>query len=255
MLDFSSAVARTPGNSLCRAISDGELGSPDPERARIQHVAYVDALEEAGLAVTLLPPLEAFPDSVFVEDTAVLLDEAVVLCHPGAGSRRGEVGAMQRDLRALDFEMEAIRPPGTLDGGDVLRVGRRFFVGISKRTNQKGFQQFSTIVSRYGFSAVAVPVQAGLHLKSHVSLVDRNTLLLTPGMAQETAFSGFCHLVLPQSEAYAANCLALNGVVLVAAGFPATREMLSRAGLHVRELDVSEFRRADGGLSCLSLRF
>lgn len=254
-MEFFAAIARTPGKSLCRALSSGESGSPDPVRARAQHVAYVDALEEAGLAVTLLPPLEAFPDSVFVEDTAVVLDEAVVLCRPGAQSRRGEVGAMQRDLRALDFEMEVIRPPGTIDGGDVLRVGRRFFVGLSKRTNQAGFEQFSAIAARHGFSTLGVPVAAGLHLKSHVCLVDRRTLLVAPILADEPAFADFSRLVVPENEGYAANCLALNGVVLMPTGFPATAELLQRRELSVKELDVGEFRRADGGLSCLSLRF
>ena len=254
-MEFFTAIARTPGKSLCRALCNGEHGSPDPIRARAQHVDYVDALEEAGLAVTLLPSLEAFPDSVFVEDTAVVLDEAVVLCRPGAQSRRGEAKAMQGDLRALEFEMENIRPPGSLDGGDVLRVGRRFFVGLSKRTNHAGLEQFSAIVARHGFSTQGVTITAGLHLKSHVCLVGRDTLLVAPVMADEPAFSGFSRLVVPENEGYAANCLVLNDVVLIPAGFPATAELLQDRGFRIKELDVGEFRRADGGLSCLSLRF
>lgn len=255
MLHFSRAIARIPGNSLQQGISSSPGGVPDTQRARRQHHEYIQALEALGLDVFVLPADEKFPDSVFVEDTAVFMGAGVLVTRPGADTRLGEGMAMRAHLQNLEHQVVVMQTPGSLDGGDVLLVGKRFFVGMSQRTNGEGLRQFSDAAARFGYETRAVPVPAGLHLKSGLSLVGEGLLLAAPGCAQDPAFAGLRVLCVPAHEAYAANSLSVNGTVLVPAGYPETTSLLQAEGLQTREVDVSEFRKVDGGLSCLSLRF
>ena len=255
MLRFSKAIVRSPGSSIQDAITTVSLGMPDPERARLQHSAYVQVLRDLGVDVKVLPPSNLFPDSVFVEDTAVFRENAVVVTRPGASSRRGESGLIRPFLESLDREVLSISSPGTLDGGDVLLAGKSFFVGISERTNAEGFKQFSAAVSRYSYDAHAVPLASGLHLKSGISLVEEGLLLTAPGCGVDPVFDSFEKILTPEDECYAANCIYVNGSILVAAGFPGTASALVKRGLEIREVAVDEFQKVDGGLSCLSLRF
>ncbi len=256
---FTHAICRRPGLDAAGGITTAGLGMPDVGLLLRQHAAYVETLRSLGLEVAVLDPLPGFPDAYFVEDPAVVLPGAAVLTRPGAGGRRGETVAMEDVLRqrsdAFGGRVERIRAPGTLDGGDVLQVGKRFFIGISGRTNESGAAQLGKIAGELGCTWTPVPVGQGLHLKSGVSLVGEDTLLIAPSLAGRPEFEDYRRLIVPEEEAYATNSLWINGTLLVPAGFPRTRELLETLGSPIRELDVSEIRKMDGGLTCLSLRY
>jgi len=219
-----------------------------------QHSAYVRALEGLGLDVLTLEPEPAFPDAHFVEDAAVVLPELAVIARPGAAVRRGEEVTIASVLRRFR-PLERIRSPGTLDGGDVLVVGRRMFIGLSGRTNARGARQLGLLARERGYVPVTVPVASGLHLKSNVNHLGGETLLITPGLAGEACFRDYRKVVVAPGEEYAANSLLCNGRLLVPAGFARTRRKLEKLGLPLVVLEVGEARKMDGGLTCLSLRF
>lgn len=252
---FTRAIVRTPGRSMINGLSTAGLGLPDYEKALAQHAAYVEALETCGLGVTVLPPDERFPDSTFVEDVALLTPVCAIITRPGAPSRRGETAAMCAVLQEHYEQIEEIQPPGTVEAGDIMMVGKHFYIGLSQRTNAEGAQQMIEILEKYGFSGSTVPLKEMLHLKSGVSYLENNRLLAAGEFQTAEVFQGFDILPVPEEEQYAANSLWVNGTVLTPAGFPRTRELIERAGYPVLEVDVSEFRKLDGGLSCLSLRF
>lgn len=256
MTRFTRALARKPCRNLVHGLTSvRQPDPPDPGRALEQHAAYVEALRSCGLEVTVLEADEEYPDSVFIEDTAVLSGKAAVLCRPGAHSRRGEEKSVALALKAFFPGLEAILSPGTLDGGDVLGVGDRFYVGLSARSNREGARQLGEILGRHGQEVVSVPLARVLHLKTGVSFLGDNRLLAGGEFLQQRIFSQFSILAVPAGEEYAANSLRVNDRVLVPAGFPRTRRAIENAGLQAQEVDVSEFRKLDGGLSCLSLRF
>ena len=254
---FKHAIVRTPGVSLTRGItSHPELGEPVYERALAQHSAYIQALECLGVSVSVLPPLEDFPDSCFVEDTAVLGENWAVISRPGAPGRRGEADFILPAVRVLypDDHIHRITGPGTLEGGDVMRVGDVFYVGLSARTNAEGIRQFGEIVAAYGCRVVSVCLADALHLKTSVNYLSHGRLLSAGGLASEGVFAGFERILVPPEEAYAANCLWVNGSVLVPAGFPRVEAAIRALGYPVLPIDTSEYRKLDGGLTCLSLR-
>ena len=251
---FTHAITRRPARTLGAGETTAALGAPDLSLALAQFAAYVAALHTCGLAVTILDPLVEFPDAHFVEDTAVVTAEVAVISRSGAGSRRGEQGHMMSEL-AKHRTTLAIEAPGTLDGGDVLMVGRHFLVGVSDRTNEEGAAQLGCILADHGCTWQAVEVGAGLHLKSSVNLVAENTLLVTAGFADSEALTNFKKIVVPATEEYACNTLLVNDHLLLPEGYPQTREVLESMGMPVICLDTSEFRKMDGGLTCLSLRF
>lgn len=253
---YEQAIVREVSNSLVNGLTEAKLGKPDIALAKKQHAAYVEAIRQCGLEITVLPPLEEYPDAVFVEDVAVVFEDVAVLTRPGAPTRRGEVGAIEDTIEKKFKNVERIIPPGTLEGGDVLQVDDCFYVGISQRTNNKGFQQFSKIVGKYGKKAVPVPLHSFLHLKTGVAWWGENRLVLAGECIDCPEFSAFTRYPLAEAESYAANSLVLNGVGLIPAGFPSARRLMEQAGIRqIIELDMSEFRKVDGGLSCLSLRF
>jgi len=260
---FTKALVRTPCRNMVHGLSAAALGRPDHGKALEQHAAYVEALRGCGLAVTVLEADEAYPDSVFIEDTAVLSETAAVITRPGAPSRRGEERAVALALGKFYPRLEAILPPGTLEGGDVMRAGDRFYVGLSAasmrggaaRTNEEGMRQFAAILRRHGVEVVAVPLRDVLHLKTGVSYLENDRLLACGEFLGHPLLSSFAVIPVPPEESYAANSLWVNGRVLVPFGFPLTRAAIEKAGYATVPLDVSEFRRLDGGLSCLSLRF
>jgi len=252
---FTRAVVRTPGRSLSRGLSTAGLGPPDHARALAQHREYVGALEDCGLDVLVLEPDEGHPDSTFVEDVAVVRGDLAVLTRPGAPSRRGEVAAIRPVLEGLFRELREIRPPGTLDGGDVMMTDSRVFIGLSERTDGEGARQLARHLREQGLRVTTIPVGTLLHLKSGVAFLGEGTLLACGELVGRPEFRGFRILEIDPSESYAANCIRVNGTVLVPAGFPQTRSLIEGAGFTVREVGVSEFRKVDGGLSCLSLRF
>lgn len=219
-----------------------------------QHTVYVQALQSLGVAVLVLPALEGYPDAYFVEDAAVVTPDIAILTRPGAPSRRGEVDAIGAALAGYRKTVH-IQPPGTVEGGDVLMVGNHFFIGISERTNRAGAEQLGRILAAYGNTWTPVPVEAGLHLKSSVSYIGDQTLLVTEQLAFREEFQGFRLITLEKNAAYAANALLINDRILVPAGFPGAKKALETTGRQVIEIDVSEARKMDGGLSCMSLRF
>lgn len=249
---FTHAIARIPSENFAEGITTADLGKPDVERMLSQHTAYVDCLRSLGVEVLVLEALPAFPDAHFVEDTAVVLPEVAIIARSGAEARRGEEQAMAGVL-ARFRPIQSIKSPATLDGGDVLQIGRNLYIGLSERTNQAGFQQFNAIVTPFGYTCIAVPVAEGLHLKSSVSAIDDNTLLITSDFAHRPEFTPYNKIILDDNEKYAANALNINGVLLIPAGFRQVCCHLKQQHT-VIELAMSESEKMDGGLSCLSLR-
>ena len=215
----------------------------------MQHDAYERALRGDGWTVRRLPPLDDHPDAVFVEDVAVALDEVAVLARPGAASRRGEVASAERALGAVR-PLVRIEPPGTLDGGDVLRVGRRVWVGRSRRTNEEGARQLRAILAPFGYDVREVPVSECLHLKTAVTAATDDLLVLNPAWTSPDAYAPLRCLTVDPRVPFAANVLRGADTVFVPADAPATAERLRGAGVHTTALDLSELAKAEGGLTC-----
>ena len=252
---FTLAIVRQPARSIVHGLTTAALGPPDYSRAVAQHAAYVTALQNCGLKVLTLAADENLPDSVFVEDTALLTPHCAVIANPGAPSRKGEVAAMLPVIEDNFKVIEFIRPPGTLEPGDVMMAGSHFFIGLSKRTNAAGAAQLISILEKYGMSGSTIELEKMLHLKTGVSYLEHNNLVACGEFIDHPDFKHFNILPVDDDEAYAANCLWINDSVLVAAGFPKTSRKIKDAGYKVIELEMSEFQKVDGGLSCLSLRW
>ncbi len=226
----------------------------DYARTVRQHREYEAALREAGCRVVSLPPEPDLADSVFVEDVAVVFDEVALLARPGVESRRPEVEKIAPALREYR-ELLTIEAPGTLEGGDVLRIGRTVYVGLSGRTNQAGFDQLRAGVSRHGYSAVPVEVRGCLHLKSAVTQVAADTVLINPGWVTPATFGGIRAIEVDPGEAYGANGLRVGDGLIYPTSFPRTQERLLRLGIQVLAVDVSELQKAEGAVTCCSLVF
>jgi dimethylargininase len=255
---FTHAIVRTPGTNFALGLTSVDLGVPVYEQVLAQHARYCDALLACGLAMTTLPEDLDHPDSTFVEDTAVLTGRGAVLTRPGAGSREGEVGAMRPVLRGLFPDLMEIEAPGTVDGGDTCEVENHFLIGLSSRTNEEGARQLGERLARRGYTSSVVDVREMnniLHLKSGVSYIGNNTLVVMEEMAGWEAFAEYELIRVGEDESYAANCVRVNERVLVPAGHPRLTAELTARGFRPLLLDISEFRKMDGGLSCLSLRF
>jgi dimethylargininase len=252
---FTTAIVRLPSPEMVHGITTAKLGKPDFAKALEQHHKYVKALESCGLQVQILESDNRFPDSVFIEDVALCTVSCAVITHPGAESRKGETSGMRDVLSRFYKVIEEIRPPGTLEAGDVMMVGNHFYIGLSERTNPQGAGRLIDILSRHGSSGSTVPLKEVLHLKTGVSYLENNNLLVCGEFIGFPGFDSFNRMEVPAHEAYAANSLWINGTVLVPEGFPETRAKIEQAGYPVIVVDVSEFRKLDGGLSCLSLRF
>ncbi len=253
-MSFTHAILRTPCSRLARGLTAATLGKPDYRTAMTQHARYARVLAARGVDVKVLRPLKDFPDSVFVEDVAVCTPHCAVITRPGARSRRGEIDHVRAALESLYTRVETIEPPGTLEGGDVMAVGSHYFIGLTERTNVDGARQLVAILERYELTASTVPVETMLHLKSGVSYLENGTLLATGECLQRPEFAKFKIIEVDGREAYAANSVWANGTVLVPAGHPKTRSKIEAAGYPVVAVNLSEFRKLGGGLSCLSLR-
>ena len=229
------------------------LGDIDLPLARKQHEAYLDGLRWLGFEVHPLPPHPASPDACFVEDPVVLAGNVVVVNRSAHPVRALEAKSAGRALREAGFDLVHMEKPAFLDGGDVLRIGRTLFVGRSARTNGAGIEALASAVPDFEVVEVAMP-DGLLHLKCACSTPDRRRVLVTEGLFSENAFAGFEQVNTPRTELYAANVVGRKGRVLVPTGFGRTADRLRQAGLEVRALNMSEFRKADGSLTCLSLR-
>ncbi|MGN0624876.1 MAG: dimethylarginine dimethylaminohydrolase family protein [Oscillospiraceae bacterium] len=254
---FTNVIVKKPCRAMINGITTADLGKPDYELALQQHSAYIDALQQCGVKVTVLEADEAYPDSCFVEDTAVLTREFALITNPGAPSRKGEIEAMIPVIKNFYGEdrIEYIQAPGTLEGGDVMMVGDHFYIGISARTNVEGAQQLINALKKYGMSGEMVPLHTILHLKTGLSYLENNHLLICGEFLENPTFSQFHQIQIAAGEEYGANCIWVNGKVLVPAGYPQTQKAIESLGYEVLVVDTSEYRKIDGGLSCLSLRF
>jgi dimethylargininase len=250
---FTYAIARKPGGNFAQGLTTSDLGAPSYELIVKQHEAYTRTLRSLGLKVIVLEAQPDYPDAYFVEDTAVVTPDVAVITNPGAESRRGEEDTI-KPILARYRKTVRIQAPGTVDGGAVLMVGTHSFIGISDRTNEEGAEQLGRILEEYGNSWTVVPVETGLHLKSSVNYVGRNTLLVTEEFA-DLELKAHDKITLDKAEEYAANTLLINDCLITPKGFPNTRKRLEVMGLEIVELDVSEVRKMDGGLTCMSLRF
>jgi dimethylargininase len=255
VFDFNSAIVRTPGASVVNGLRASPGPAPVFETVLAEHRAYIAALRAAGVQVTVLEALEEFPDSIFVEDPALVFSAAAVLLRPAAPSRRAETAALVATLEAR-FPRVLELSDGFADGGDVLVTPSQVLIGISARTNGVGAAALQGLLDSIGLRSNVVHVPRGtLHLKTDCSLVDEETVLATGALAKSEVLKGFRVLVVPEEERGAANALRINDVLFLRAGCPRTLEMLMQHGLEVSPLPVSEIAKIDAGLSCMSLRW
>lgn len=258
---FKHAIVRIPGENFSQGLTSvgaGTLGLPVDAKVLEQHAAYCKALETCGLRLTTLEKDLDFPDSTFVEDTAVLTQHAAVLTHPGADSRKGEVARIRGPLLRFFPKHYEITPPGTLDGGDICEAGKHFFIGVSHRTNEEGARQLADALAQEGYTSSCVDIRAMttiLHLKSGLTYIGDNTVVVMEELADRPEIEGYRIIRVTEPESYAANCVRVNDRVFLASGFPILEASLRQHGFNPLLLDMSEYRKMDGGLSCLSLRF
>jgi dimethylargininase len=253
--DGLTAIVREVSSS----INDCELSFHDRQpidvaRAMAQHKAYQDCLADLGVRIVSLPGEPELPDAVFVEDPAIVLDEVAIISNMGAPSRRLEANSLT-DVLSRYRPLRFVAAPATVDGGDVLRVGRSIFVGLSRRTNREGIDQLRKLVEPYDYQVHAVEVRGCLHLKSACSYVGRDTVLVNRSWIDGAPLSGFELLDVPEEEPAAGNALLLNDVIIMPASFPKTRALLEERGFRVRTIDVSELQKAEAGVTCTSLIF
>ncbi|MDD2195974.1 MAG: arginine deiminase family protein [Bacteroidales bacterium] len=252
MHQFTRAIVRKPGKSFAKGITTSNLGKPSFELALEQHAAYREMLKQSGIDVIVLEADERYPDGCFVEDTAVVTNEAAIITRPGDPSRLGEEESILQTISKYK-KIERITAPGNLEGGDILRVEKKFYIGITKRTNTEGANQLAQLLKKYGYTATQVPVKNILHLKTGIAYLGDNNFIGVDelkGIAQ-----GKNMIKVEQSEEYSANCLRVNDNLIIPKGFPKSKSQIVSLGYNIIELEMSEFRKMDGGLTCLSLLF
>ncbi len=255
VLEFRYAIVKTPGESLINGLTTAKLGPPDYKKAINQHEAYVTALRIIGLQVTVLPPSEEYPDSTFVEDTALLTPYCAIISNPGAPSRRGEIQGIKPVLRDYYKNIFEIQTPGTVEAGDIMMVGNHYYIGLSERTNLYGATQVIEILNRFNLDGSVIKLDNVLHLKTGVAYLENNNLLACGEFIQHPDFQRFNIIEIDDDECPAANSVWINDRVLIPKGFPKTKQKIETAGYETLEVEISEFQKLDGGLSCLSLRF
>lgn len=258
--NFTHAIVRKPCKAVIDGLTTADLGKPNYELALEQHASYVEALKTAGLEVTVLPALDEYPDSVFVEDTCVITPKGVVVDRPADPTRTKEAELMVPTLREFfsEDQIKFIEEPATLEGGDVMMVDDHYYVGRSKRTNDEGFAQFEAYLKEWGYTAEQVPVNNILHLKTGGTYVEDGNLLVSLEFKQAKAYrrGQFADVFeVPDEEAYGADCVRINDYVVTAAGYPAVKAQLEKWGYKILEVEMSEFRKIDGSITCLSLRW
>ncbi len=222
--------------------------------AQEQHHAYETLLQKLGARLISLPAEPELPDSMFVEDPAIVLDELAVILPLGTETRRREAASLAQAL-AKFRKLEYVSLPGTLEGGDVLRIGRKIFVGLTQRSNAEGIRQLAAILAPHNYEVIVVPVTGCLHLKSAVTLLGRNTLLANRAWFDAAPLAGHEWIDVDPAELHAANALAFGGTIIFPASFPRTRARIEARGFHVTSLDISELQKAESGLTCSSLLF
>jgi dimethylargininase len=253
---FTDALVRAPAPSVVHGLRALDRGAPDFSLVQAEHEAYVEALEAAGVRVQRLPALEAFPDSLFVEDPALVFHEGAIALRPGAPTRFGETAAILPTLRARFRSVIELPGPGHADGGDVLVTPDAVMIGLSDRTDAEGARALVAALAQLGKTGLVVSTPPGvLHFKSDCSLLDGQTILSTPRLAASGVFGGYRVILTADGEEAAANALRINDVVLLGEGFPRTAETLAKAGYVTRLLKTTEIAKIDAGLCCMSLRW
>jgi dimethylargininase len=258
ILVFKNAIVRIPGSNFAQGLTTVLLGVPGYTGVLQQHARYCEALQQCGLTITTLDADLDHPDSTFVEDTAVLTAHSAILTRPGARSREGEVAAIRSTISRFFPSPLEIEAPGTLEGGDICEAENHFFLGLSQRTNEEGARQLAAHLDGQGYASSVIDVRGMssiLHLKSGISYIGNNTLVVIEEMAGNPLLQSYERVRVAVEESYAANCVRVNERVLVAAGYPHLTAELAARGFGPLELEMSEFQKMDGGLSCLSLRF
>jgi len=253
---FTHALCRSPAPSVVHGLRADDRGNPDPDVFAREHAGYVEALRAAGAEVIVLQQQDAFPDSVFIEDPALVLNGVAILLRPGAPSRTGEAAALRPALKANVGHVVDLPPGGYVDGGDILCSDSEVMVGLSARTDAAGAEALRPLVEDLGYRLRVLDTPAEiLHFKTDSALLDAETILSTARLAATGCFDGYRVIEVPEGEEAAANAMRFNAHVFLADGFPATADRLTNAGYSVRALPVTQAALVDGGLSCMSLRY
>lgn len=253
---FKNVIVRTPAKSISEGITTShELGKVDYENALLQHENYIQVLKKCGVHVEVLEAKNELPDSCFVEDVAVCTKEFAIITNPATPSRNPEILGIKEVLEKYYKNIEHIKAPGTLEGGDVMMVGKHFYIGLSDRTNFEGANQFISALKKYGFDGSVVKMDEFLHLKTGVTYMEDNVLLVAGEFKTKSEFDTFDKIEIDDDEAYSVNCIRVNDFVIMPKGYPKTKKRLEQKGFNLIEVDTSEYKKIDGGLTCLSLRF
>jgi dimethylargininase len=252
---FSKAILRAPCKNMVKGITSANLGMPYYQVAMKQHARYNQILNQLGLSTVLLGEDNRFPDSCFVEDTAVLCDKIAIITLLGEPSRQGEELSIYATLKFYYNNIQFIVSPGTVDGGDVMRIDNVFYIGLSKRTNHDGATQLKYILEQEGYTIKFIELSHFLHLKSGINYLGENTVLAGGEFVHKKEFQKYKIIEVKTNEQYSANSLRVNSTVIIPKGFPNTKLQLINHGFQIIEINMSEFQKLDGGLSCLSLRF
>lgn len=257
-MKYTRAIVRPPPPTFAAGITAANEGAPDLDRALAQYHAHCLALEQCGLAVSALSADSAYPDSCFVEDTAIVTARGAIVTRPGAPARQGEVNGVAAALRAWFPEVARIAAPGTVDGGDICEAEGHFLIGLSARTNDEGARQLAGLLGDIGYPSSFIDIRGSrrlLHLKTGISYLGDGRIVLTSDVPRGPALVPYELIEVDDAERYAANCVAINDRVLIAKGYPRIQAEIEACGYETLALEMSEFRKMDGGLSCLSLRF
>lgn len=249
------AIVRGVPSTYDKCIKSPEIESTvNVELAKQQHLQYCETLRQVGLTLIPIDADDRYPDCCFVEDPAFVIGDKAIISNMGAKSRIGEEKEVENTLSKFK-KVYKIDPPGTIEGGDVLRINEKIYIGLSKRTNRFAIHQVNNVVSEYGYQVIPVKIEYMLHLKSACTYLGNNSIVMSPGHFDEDIFSEYNKIVIPKIEAHGANCLCVNGKVLVQKGCPQTVELIENEGFETVQIDLSEFRKGGGSLSCLSIIF
>ncbi|WP_280768868.1 dimethylarginine dimethylaminohydrolase family protein [Salipaludibacillus daqingensis] len=252
---YKQIIVKKPSNSFVNGLTTVNLGKPNIEKVLEQHNDYVEAMKKAGVSVKVLERDENYPDSTFVEDPAVVTERFALITHPGAETRKGETIAIHHALQEFRDIFYTIEAPGTVEGGDVLQIDDHFYIGLSNRTNELGANQFKAIMEDEGYNVTIVKLKEFFHLKTGITYLGDRRVIAAGEFIDHPDFKEYEQITVPSEEEYAANCLRVNDVVIMPKGYPITKEKIESVGYKTIEVEMSEFRKQDGGLSCLSLRF
>ena len=222
--------------------------------AQEQHKLYCDTLKQSGLTLIRVDSDDRFPDCCFVEDAAIVIEDKAIISYMGIKSRLGEEIEVRKTLSNY-MKTCGIEPPASIEGGDVLRINEKIYIGLSGRTNQFAIQQVKTFISDYEYRVIPVEIDKILHLKSACTYIGNDYVVLVPGYFDDNVFSEYKKIIIPEKEAYSANCLSINGKVLISKGYPHTKKLIENEGFEILEIEMSEFRKGGGSLTCLSIIF